>query len=169
MRLRGFLIALLTAMVALSGCSSDAKAPSGEAARLGDPCRLLKRADVEAALGSPVSDPYDPLRRGGFPPFSVVGMRFCAFDGSLRGRVTLGLTSALATSVFKKYKETPGAQYTSIPGLGDEAVLARGTNLVALRKEYVVGVTFFTSAPQTPYPDQRVIRLMTKALEGLGP
>jgi hypothetical protein len=153
-----------------AGCSTkESVKPSASQARPEDPCRLLDTADVETVLGEPAGPPYDPSTTG-YPPFGVVGMRFCALRP---GSIQVGVASTYARDVFEQHNARPinADIYKPVEGFGDEAVAFTGGShkMLVLQGRHVVGISIVFGRNEVPYEQERSDRAMTKILQRLEP
>jgi len=135
----------------------------------------LDRADVETVLGQPVGPPFDPTTRSPFPPFLVVGMRFCALQTeSKAASIQVGVASIFARDVFEQHNERPNSDYKPVGGFGDEAVrapsgLGTGQRMLVLKGRNVVGIAVLFGRGDVAYVEERSNRATTKILQRLAP
>ena len=112
-----------------------------------DPCALVTKSEVEAALGRPVEDPRN-----------VAGQPSCVYDEvpepSQPGVVTpswgVGINLAFYTTggaqQYNSNKNEPTLARTPVPGIGDDAFWTGGS-LYVLRGDFYFDVTMYTSDP----------------------
>jgi len=137
----------------------------------------LNQADVETVLGEPVGRPFDPSVILGYPPFAVVGMRFCGLrTESKAASIQVGVASTYARDVFEQHNERPNnaENYKPVGGFGDEAVrltlgLGTGQNMLVLQGRHVVGIAVSFGRGDVAYVEERSNRATTKILQRLAP
>jgi hypothetical protein len=154
--------------MAASGCDADPQVGMARSAE--DPCELVPTPELEAAVGFPVEDPYNPVERGAPPPVDMVGMEFCTFVTANEPRrpslVTLGLATAYAGVVFANHKEANPERVSHVDGLGTEAVWDEGAQVViVLLGDRVVALKLTFGQSGVHHQKARTIRLMTLALD----
>jgi hypothetical protein len=168
-------IALVLALAA--GCGSedvdavDAEelAAIGAAQRAGrpidvDPCTLLRRAEVQAALGVDVLDPRPPESIGIDPEQMPVRMcEFGAADGGLRSLViSVGKRSTSVDQFREKLaavEKLGQMTWAPVPGVGDAAVWNAATGLSFVRNEIQIEVMDAITESPSDDPPESVLRL----------
>jgi hypothetical protein len=107
-----------------------------------DPCALVTKSEVEAALGRPVKDPRN-----------VAGQPTCVYDDSMAlpgapNPAGIGINLALYTTggaqEFSSFRDRYPAPPTPVPGIGDDAFWTGGS-LYVLRGDFYFDVTMYTS------------------------
>ena len=109
-----------------------------------DPCTLVTKSEVEAALGRPVEDPRN-----------VAGQPTCVYDDSMQPSGApnpkgIGINLAFYTTggaqEFSGFRDRYPAPPTPVTGIGDDAFWTGGSLLV-LRGDFYFDVTMYTSDP----------------------
>lgn len=136
-------LALMAALaLALSGACSGSAHPVQA-----DPCRLISRAEVTAALGAPV-EPGRPRR----PIRPEPGLALCGYRTSTNfGEIVFALQrpgrDAFERGRTMQKRNSTSARYRALEGLGDEAFAAGG------RVSVLEGDTFLAVFAQYSLPD----------------
>ena len=111
-----------------------------------DPCALVTKSEVEAALGRPVKDPRN-----------VAGQPTCVYDDAMQpsgGIVSsppgIGINLAFYTTGgaqdFSRFKNDASLPHTPVTSIGDDAFWTGGS-LYVLRGDFYFDVTMYTSDP----------------------
>ena len=109
-----------------------------------DPCALLTKSEVDAALGRPVKDPRN-----------VAGQPTCVYDDSMQpsgapNPAGIGINLAFYTTggaqEFSRFKNNASLAPTPVTGIGDDAFWTGGS-LYVLRGDFYFDVTMYTSDP----------------------
>jgi hypothetical protein len=109
-----------------------------------DPCALLTKSEVDAALGRAVKDPRN-----------VAGQPTCVYDDSMQpsgapNPAGIGINLAFYTTGgaqdFSRFKDDASLPHTPVTSIGDDAFWTGGS-LYVLRGDFYFDVTMYTSDP----------------------
>ena len=153
---------LVLAALVTGACSGG---DGEEASATVRPCEVVKKSEVEVAVGSTVGDGTAPI---GVPSL-LVGEQVCQYSiggaQGIPGLVKVGVASAYAPIVFGRYKAAH-PQASPLPRVGNEAVWDdTAQTLVVLDGEKALTVTVFGGGLADP--KERATKLAQKALPRL--
>lgn len=154
------------------GTSSDGTSGDGggtDSTGLPDPCALVTRAEVETAVGGPMTAEGEELEAG--PNHYAFGLgRQCVF-GPVSGVVSPTFLSVFTYSAdgWEQYKTNQASfsSYHDIAGVGEEALSPGVGGIGTHQGDIVLDIQIGYEIAQDPAGEGRLITLATTALDRL--